>query len=50
MKAMGRSMGGIDSSRIKAMNSFLLLMEEISNIGINYQPQLVIAGFLNHQQ
>ena len=31
-------------------NNHLGYIKPVVNNGINYQPQLVIAGFLNHQQ
>ena len=31
-------------------NNHLGCMKPLENNGKNYQPQLVIAGFLNHQQ
>ena len=54
--AGGEGMGQQDFGIKTYKKAFLLIMfhaelvKNLVNNGINYQPQLVIAGFLNHQQ
>ena len=45
-----RAGDSVDGSEIRRENHLGCSKNPLNNYGINYQPPLVIAGFLNHQQ